>query len=136
MPHDLPRYRCHKVVQAARITEVSLARWGGGAVLTLGGRELEPVVVTGAWYARHLPQAGGYYVIYEPDGYTSFSPEAPFEAGYTRIEDSDHEAVIEAFRRAIDTAEKDRAGTGLGSVSMGITAGRMLLGAIDAVRVR
>jgi len=33
---------------------------------------------------KHMPVAGGYYVVYE-GGYVSFSPADAFEAGYTRI---------------------------------------------------
>ena len=31
-----------------------------------------------AWYERHTPQIGGYYVLYK-DGYASYSPAEPFE---------------------------------------------------------
>ncbi len=44
-----------------------------------------PIDVSGAWMAKHEPQVGGYYVVYE-DGYTSFSPADAFEKGYTKIE--------------------------------------------------
>ena len=35
------------------------------------------------YMTKHAPQVGGYYVLYE-DGYASFSPAQPFEAGYVR----------------------------------------------------
>ena len=34
---------------------------------------------------RHQPQVGGYYVVYAPDGYASFSPADVFEEGYTLV---------------------------------------------------
>lgn len=38
--------------------------------------------VDAAWMRRHQPVAGGYVVEYS-DGYSSFSPAAAFEAGYS-----------------------------------------------------
>lgn len=32
------------------------------------------------WHSKHSPVVGGYFVLY-PDGYTSYSPAEPFEAG-------------------------------------------------------
>lgn len=32
------------------------------------------------WHDKHKPQVGGYFVLY-PDGYQSYSPAEPFEAG-------------------------------------------------------
>lgn len=40
--------------------------------------------VTAEYVAKHKPQPGGYYVVYD-DGYESFSPGKAFEEGYTRI---------------------------------------------------
>jgi hypothetical protein len=37
------------------------------------------------WHSKHSPVVGGYFVLY-PDGYTSFSPAKPFEAGNVLLE--------------------------------------------------
>lgn len=43
-----------------------------------------PFEVDWAFMAKHKPEAGGYYVVYD-DGYKSFSPAKAFEEGYTLI---------------------------------------------------
>lgn len=90
-PVPLPRYRCHKVVEAAEIRGVTLIA-GRGAVLqlhlgtTMVSRGVETdhcveVEVGRDWCDHHKVQPGGYFVRYA-DGYTSFSPAAAFEEGY------------------------------------------------------
>lgn len=91
----LPRYRCHKVVEAARIKR--LTHEDGGALLELEGphgKVLGPVFVRAE--ARMFDQLheGGYYIRYE-DGYASFSPANPFEAGYTLLAVMDFTPVDE-----------------------------------------
>lgn len=85
-PHErlnLPSYQCHKIVQAAKIVEMSAYADGEGAVtLHLDGGKHHSV--SQQWYRAHSPMTGGYFVIYD-SGHTSFSPEEPFEKGYTRI---------------------------------------------------
>lgn len=79
---ELPRYKSHKIVRAAKITAI---RGNGtdGPDLVLG--EINGIVsLLPDWHAKHKPHVGGYYVIYE-DGYTSFSPADAFENGYTRL---------------------------------------------------
>lgn len=81
----LPRYRCHKEVGAFKIG--GIARRDAVWVLTDAAVEDTIwVTVDQAWYTKHQPKIGGYYVAYD-DGYASFSPAAPFESGYTRIEE-------------------------------------------------
>ena len=82
----LPRYRCHKEVEAARITEVvsppdrlQTKDW----TLHLG--DAGSVAVGSAWMGKHAPEVGGYYVRYADD-YESFSPADAFEGGYTLLE--------------------------------------------------
>lgn len=81
---ELPKYRCHKEVLAAKITDIRLPA-EAESVLTLewlGGHAKS--VQAAEWMQRHKPQVGGYYVVYD-DGYTSFSPAKAFEDGYTRL---------------------------------------------------
>lgn len=97
---DLPRYRCHKVVQAAKITTAVREETSEGLqrhektvvtyVLTLEvPGEVEPAfrVVSEKWFERNaeLPAIGGYFVVYD-DGYESWSPAEAFEKGYTLID--------------------------------------------------
>lgn len=85
-PHErlnLPAYQCHKIVNAAKIEQMS-AYVGDYDPVTLhleGGKEH---AVSRNWYNTHAPTTGGYFVVYD-SGHTSFSPEEPFEKGYTRI---------------------------------------------------
>ena len=91
---NLPLYKCHKTVAAAKIINIDTERAPeGGAVLVLDdprvkvGGILPTVAVDAAWLARN-PAAteGGYYVVYveNADQYTTYSPAGPFESGYTR----------------------------------------------------
>ena len=79
---DLPRYKSHKIVQAARIRAIMVNTDDGINTLALEGGESVQVV---KGYMRHNPEPGGYYVRY-PDGYESWSPAEAFEDGYTLVE--------------------------------------------------
>ena len=82
---ELPKYKCHKVVHAAKITEIeSHENNGFGSRTMVFGEVGASQFLTDDWKIKHDPQIGGYYVVYE-DGYTSFSPTEAFEAGYTKI---------------------------------------------------
>lgn len=81
----LPRYRCHKVVQAARILEVETLQYPHLLLEMSTPDTAMSVPVDRKWLAQHDPKVGGYYVRYE-DGYTSYSPAEAFERGYSLIE--------------------------------------------------
>lgn len=90
---QMPRYRSHKEVYALKIAAIQrdsdVARaegreTDGSAIITPTDAGFAPFAVDAAYLRKHDPQVGGYYVQYA-DGYTSFSPAAPFEEGYTRI---------------------------------------------------
>lgn len=55
-----------------------------GAIITPEDRLYAPFAVDEAFMAKHKPEVGGYYVVYD-DGYKSFSPAKAFEEGYTLI---------------------------------------------------
>jgi len=84
---DLPRWRCHKVVRAAKIRRI-IQLPGGGAVL-LFDEAVKEIDVEEAWITKHAPSGDGYYVVYE-DGYASWSPAAAFESGYDLIPEVVH----------------------------------------------
>jgi|HubBroStandDraft_4_1064222.scaffolds.fasta_scaffold00019_28 hypothetical protein len=83
----LPKWKCHKEVWAAKITDQMPAGIGsaglGAWTLDNGGY----VTVSEALRAR-VPSGtspvGGYYVRYA-DGFESWSPAKAFEEGYTRL---------------------------------------------------
>jgi hypothetical protein len=79
---ELPQYRCHKIVGAVKIDAVIFNndRDLGGRIIG-GGLSLS---VPRSYIDKHAPAIGGYYVMYE-DGYSSWSPAAAFEEGYTKL---------------------------------------------------
>lgn len=85
---ELPRYRCHKEVHAAKILEVIDPtepgnETDGSRMLNIQGPYM-PIRVDHEYVRKHKPEVGGYYVVYA-DGYKSFSPAKAFEDGYTKI---------------------------------------------------
>lgn len=81
--NELPQYKCHKVVRAGVIC--SWHSCGLVSVEIKGTDTIIEVEVGQKWIEKHNPESGGYLVVYE-DGYTSYSPAAAFEAGYTLVE--------------------------------------------------
>jgi hypothetical protein len=110
---NLPQYQSHKKVRAAKILNVGacfLRRLPESrAVLTHFELTLEgidnPVEVSYEWQAKHHPESGGYYVVYE-DGYTSYSPADAFEGGYTLI-DSIPEEITRPFGTCAITGPRE-----------------------------
>jgi len=85
MKQELPRYTCHKEVQAVQIAKIVYLPFNqGGANLIPVDDGYLPIAVDELWLEKHSPEVGGYYVVYK-DGYASYSPAAAFEEGYTRI---------------------------------------------------
>ena len=85
---EMPQYQSHKKVWALKIEAVEHVGEGEGDPgwqLAIADEGFAPVPTNKAWIDRHLPEAGGYYVVYE-DGYASYSPKEAFEKGYTRME--------------------------------------------------
>lgn len=76
-----PKFRSHKIVQAARIVHID------GAILVDCGadRPLEPFKPTLAEMAKKA-EIGGFAIIYE-DGFRSISPAQAFLEGYTVVDD-------------------------------------------------
>lgn len=79
---ELPRYKSHKIVHAMKIKCVLVE--DGSIWIVPDDKEYAAFEVDAAYYDKHKPQAGGYYVVYE-DGYKSWSPAEAFESGYTRV---------------------------------------------------
>lgn len=79
----VPRFRCHKEVRALKIQKIEPADIGG-AIITPVDASIPPFNVDAHYVRQHVPQPGGYFVIYD-DGYESWSPEAAFENGYVKL---------------------------------------------------
>lgn len=84
---EMPRYKCHKEVHALKIKELRTADNTDGTYSVLLVPEeprYAPFPLAREYIAKHNPQVGGYYVVYD-DGYKSFSPAKAFEDGYTLV---------------------------------------------------
>lgn len=87
---EMPRYQCHKQVWALKIKAIEqspveqTAFAGGSWDITPEESGYAKFPVPHAYYEKHKPEAGGYYVVYD-DGYKSYSPAAAFESGYTAV---------------------------------------------------
>ena len=85
----MPKYKCHKEVWALRIRNVYTKSEPGqdhleSTFLSFMDDNYADIEVDEEYISKHLPQIGGYYVVYK-DGYKSFSPANSFEEGYTKI---------------------------------------------------
>ena len=81
---EMPRYRSHKEVWAFKIQSVKV-RDDGQHYITPVEQGYAPVDVSQEYMTKHQPKEGGYFVVYPPDGYRSWSPAKQFEDGYTRV---------------------------------------------------
>lgn len=96
---EMPKYRSHKKVWALKIKSIEINprdtskdvngmsdpnEPGRIGTITPEDDNYAPFHIDEAYIAKHKPQEGGYYIVYE-DGYKSFSPAEAFEGGYTRI---------------------------------------------------
>lgn len=78
---ELPRFKCHKVVQAFKIIQIDTDPAQPATVLRGdGGISLK---VPDDYLAKQQARVGGYWVKYD-DGYESYSPAEAFEAGYAK----------------------------------------------------
>lgn len=76
----LPQWKCHKVVQAGKISLMARDEENGQLMIHAEPSNM-PFAVQLDFLQRHNPERGGYLVVYE-DGYLSYSPADVFEAGY------------------------------------------------------
>ena len=80
----LPHWKCHKVVQAGKISFMARDEPNGQLMIHAEPSNM-PFAVPLDFLYRHNPTIGGYFVVYE-DGYISYSPAEAFESGYHRPE--------------------------------------------------
>lgn len=84
---QLPRYRCHKEVSALKIADIIPNP--RGFELHFEDRRFAPHQVSEEWIAKHQPEPGWFFVVYE-DGYQSCSPAKAFESGYSPVVESEN----------------------------------------------
>lgn len=80
---EMPKYECHKKVWALKIAGI-VGDPHGGVYFQPAEEGYDKVPMSPEYVAKHKPEVGGYYVVYE-DGYKSFSPASAFESGYTPL---------------------------------------------------
>lgn len=116
---QLPLYQSHKKVRAAKISDIAQdpaeneAQYAGGDwyIATTDGQLI--TVGHNDYILRHMPEPGGYYVLYE-DGYQSYSPAKAFEEGYTRVGDGmTFGQALEALKAGKRVARKGWNGKGM-----------------------
>lgn len=88
----LPHWKCHKVVQAGKISFMARDEPNGQLMIHAEPSNM-PFAVPLDFLYRHNPELGGYLVVYE-DGYLSYSPAEAFEAGYATIIDKDSNGTV------------------------------------------
>lgn len=81
--HEMPKYECHKEVWALKIAGI-VCDPRGVVYFQPAEEGYDKVQLSPEYVAKHKPEVGGYYVVYE-DGYKSFSPGGAFESGYTPL---------------------------------------------------
>lgn len=100
----LPRYQCHKQVNALQISGIFPN--SRGVELHFVDDSVIPFQMTQDWYNKHVPHVGGYLVAYD-DGYLSFSPADVFHAGYSRMDEvGTDEDILEKRFWQFDAARK------------------------------
>jgi hypothetical protein len=83
---ELPSFRSHKIVNAARIHAAEFEADGRAKLATDFG-----TIQTKPGYRKRVPAFDelvgdlGVYVRYQPDGFESWSPTKAFEEGYTLL---------------------------------------------------
>lgn len=101
----LPRYQCHKQVNALQISGIFPNP--RGVELHFVDDSVIPFQMTQDWYNKHVPHVGGYLVAYD-DGYLSFSPADVFHAGYSRMDEvGPDEDLLERRFWQFDAARKE-----------------------------
>lgn len=101
----LPRYQCHKQVNALQISGIFPNP--RGVELHFVDDSVIPFQMTQDWYNKHVPHVGGYLVAYD-DGYLSFSPADVFHAGYSRMDEvGTDEDLLERRFWQFDAARKE-----------------------------
>jgi len=80
---EMPKYKCHKEVRALKIAAMEVQQ-DGSVRIQPHDAGYDVFTVSAEYWAKHKPEVGGYYVVYE-DGYESYSPAKAFEDGYSPI---------------------------------------------------
>lgn len=102
MNNELPKYRSHKIVGAAKIiaarTLEQVTMWE--VELSTGQSEYLPFERV----PKGTDPVGGYFVRYQ-DRYASWSPREAFEGGYTLLEDRQFKVLDPGYRYELTTGQ-------------------------------
>lgn len=101
----LPKYKCHKVVRAFKITQIDFNLSGDAVIFgEHDGVEFLEVPKYEEKYKgskSNLDQSDkGYFVLYE-DGYISWSPTKAFEDGYSKIEECNEDIKPDGIENTV-----------------------------------
>lgn len=111
------KFKCHKVVSAARISDISfmvMDHRGCGLSVTIQHPDIDdmtlPYFIPDSAMARYTPKVGDYVVLYDGD-YVSVSPKEAFESGYRLIRDEQDHIYEEqvSFSAALDAVKSGKA---------------------------
>ena len=101
------RFKCHKVVSAAKISEI--LDDSHGLSVTLQHPDVEemtlPYVIAPEMMARYTPQVGDYVVLYDGD-YVAISPKSAFESGYSPVQITAEQARAKSDAAVAQIAKK------------------------------
>lgn len=104
-PLKWQEYKCHKVVQAVKITEAVFGTNDGPAepepMITIipSDSSIPTFKVTREWWHKRTAEVGGYCVLYS-DGYMSWSPAKEFEDGYTKMDGGERPQLSDGRTKA------------------------------------
>jgi hypothetical protein len=86
---EMPRYQSHKEVHALKIAHVEHLRTDTttdeNPIVKIHFVDTSFLPIEMNLRGKPTPDVGWYYVVYDGDGYKSFSPAKAFEEGYTLI---------------------------------------------------
>lgn len=108
--HNLRLFESQKRVHAARILRVKHNAAGSVELLELRGADGDILLMTtfpAQMFARYVPVAGDYYVVYE-DGYASISPRQAFEQGYIELLNISDAAGVDRVRGMVGVDVRGR----------------------------
>ena len=85
---EMPRYKCHKEVEALKIAAAERHE-DGSVTLAFVDPSYPTITLSASWGVLFRPKNDdpGYFVEYIDGGYRSWSPTDVFESGYTLIGD-------------------------------------------------
>ncbi len=101
----MPKYQCHKTVNAEKIVSIETVKESGLQIATLANGETASLPEN----PRYQAVTGDYLVTYT-DGYQSVSPKAVFDEGYSLLSELPEKITAEMIEDAISQEEYFQSG--------------------------